>query len=91
MFVGWIPGTIVAIVAGIVVALVTWNWWLFLPIAFGGAILGFLAMIVAEVVYLGADVRWLRLGKTTSPSFMIVLLTGPTVALLIAFLVLSLA
>jgi hypothetical protein len=87
---GWMPIGIVAIVAGIVVALISSNWWLFLLIALGGTILGYLAILGVMIVYDWLDVRWLRLGRQDDVG-VILFFTGPVVALLIALLVLNIA
>jgi hypothetical protein len=92
LFMGWMPGTLVAAVAGIVVALIVGNLWLFPVIALTGTILGFLATFAAWAVVAMAEERWLRLGDHWWTAFgLVVLGTGPAVALLVALLVLSLA
>jgi hypothetical protein len=88
---GWVPTVPSSIVAGIIVALIESNVLLFLPVALGGVILGYVAMIGLYIAYDWVDVRWLRLGRSEDAGALILLITGPAVALLVAFLVLSLA
>jgi len=75
----------------IVAALVARNIWLFPPIALGGTILGYLAALGAIGVFEVVDIRWLRLGRSEDAWILILLLTGPAVALLVAVLVLNFA
>ncbi len=89
LVIGWLPGAFAGIIAGIIVALITSDWVLLLPIALGAAILGYLLTVGLDVLFGMADVRWLRCGYRGSAPVIIFLVTGPAVALLLAFLVLS--
>lgn len=88
---GWMPVVIVAIVAGIVVALILGDWWLFLLTALVGMVLGYVAVIGVWRIYLALDeaLGGLRLGHPPVVATAIFLLVGPAVALLMAVLVLS--
>ena len=91
LFGGWIPIGIVAIVAGIVVALISGDWWLILPIALGGTILGYIAAFGVSCGFDDLDIRWLRTTHPDEAAWVIFLLVGPAVALLVAVLLLSYA
>ncbi len=84
---GWIPAGIMAIVAGIGVGLVSGDWSRFLLIAFGGTIVGYLAVMAAIPAFDNLDIRWLRTGRPDEAWLAILLMVGPAVALLVAVLV----
>ncbi|MFO7532268.1 MAG: hypothetical protein R6W93_07370 [Candidatus Limnocylindrales bacterium] len=88
LMVGWLPSLLVASLAGIVVAVVTWDWWRCVVVAVSGTILGILATVPAWTAFAHVDARWLRLGDHSETALAVVLFgTGPAVALLIALLV----
>jgi hypothetical protein len=91
LVIGWLPGAFAGIIAGIIVALITSDWGLFLPIALGAAFLGYLLTLGLDVLFGVADMRWFRSGSGGAAAGIIFLVTGPAVALLLAFLILSLA
>lgn len=88
---GWMPVVSIAIVAGIVVALISGDWWLFLLTALVGMALGYVAVIGVWRIYLALDeaLGGLRLGHPPVVATAIFLLVGPAVALLVAVLVLN--
>ena len=81
---GSIPIGIVAIIAGIVVALISGGFLLFLPIAIGGTILGYIAALGVSCGFDELDIRWLRLGWPDEYAWIIFLTVGPAVARLSA-------
>ena len=88
VFLGWIPLGIVAVVAGVIVAVITEDWKLFWLASVWGTILGHLAVVGAMPVFDNLDIRWLRTGQPDIAWFAIFLAVGPAVVLLVAVLVL---
>jgi hypothetical protein len=91
LFGGWIPSGIVAVVAGVVVALISGVWLQFLLVALGGTIMGYIAALGASYGFDQLDIRWLRTGWPDGSAWVIFLTVGPAGALLVAILVLSYA
>ena len=85
----WLLGVLVAIVAGVVVALITWDAVLFLVVAIGGSVVGFIAAFALPAVFHAIDTAWLRRGSESKGiRVMIMLAAGPATSLIVALVVL---
>lgn len=92
LFVGWIPSALVAVVAGVAVAVMSANLWLIPVVALAGTILGYLATFLAWVTIGWTEERWRWLGEQWWNAFGILVLgTGPVAATLVAVGVFTLA
>jgi hypothetical protein len=84
-FVGWIPSTLVAVVASVAVGVMSADLWLIPVVALAGTILGYLATVLAWVAIGWTEERWRWLGEQWWTAFGILVLgTGPVVATLVA-------
>ena len=89
--VGWVPSLLGAMVAGAIAAGLADDLWVFPIVALGGLLLGCLATIGAWSAASSLDLRWHLFGRHWwTAVVLIVLATGPAVALLVAVAVLSL-
>jgi hypothetical protein len=89
--VGWVPSLLGAMVAGAIAAGLADDLWVFPIVALGGLLLGCLATVGAWSAASSLDLRWHLFGRHWwTAVVLIVLATGPAVALLVAVAVLSL-
>jgi hypothetical protein len=83
---GWIPSVLTAVVASVAAAVMSASLWPVLVVALAGSILGCLATILAWMAIGWTEERWRWLGEHWWTAFtLLVLGTGPMVAILVAF------
>jgi len=89
---GWIPSVVTAVVASVAVAVMSVSLWPIPVVALAGSILGYLATFLAWMAIGWTEEHWRWLGERWWTAFtLLVLGTGPMVAILVAVGVFTLA